>query len=448
MRRFFYLNFRAFYVLQQWKRRRFTKGGVLVLGAIIASAIVGVDTRQTLAYQAFTFLFSLLVIAVAWSMIFHLRFIATRILPRFGTAGEPFSYRIALHNMSPVVQKGLYLFENMEDPRPIYEEFLKISEPGEETRNLFDQAVGFYRWQWLISRKQGIRMKEQPLPILRPDGKGDIRVEVVPSRRGYLRFTGFTIARPDPLGLFYSFITIPAPQSALILPKRYTLPLLRIPGSRRYQSGGVALTSSVGESEEFISLRDYRPGDSLRRIHWKSWAKTGKPVVKEYQDEFFVRHALILDTFQESEHSEIFEEAVSVAASFVCTVQTQESLLDLMFVGPKAYCFTSGRGLSHTDNLLEVLASVSACKEKTFSVLPPLVIQRAAILSGCICILLLWDEERKQFIGQMRSLGIPLLVLVITETDAPAPDPGPMKDIPENFHILEVGKIQEGLMRL
>ena len=46
-----------------------------------------------------------------------------------------------------------------------------------------------------------------------------------------------------------------------------------------------------------MSLRDYRPGDPLQRIHWKSFARTGDPVVREYQDEFFERHALILDTF-------------------------------------------------------------------------------------------------------------------------------------------------------
>jgi uncharacterized protein (DUF58 family) len=55
--------------------------------------------------------------------------------------------------------------------------------------------------------------------------------------------------------------------------------------------------------------------------------------VKEFEDEFFVRHALVLDTFTDEPHSEILEEAVSVAASFACTVLTQESLLDLLFVG-------------------------------------------------------------------------------------------------------------------
>jgi hypothetical protein len=187
----------------------------------------------------------------------------------------------------------------------------------------------------------------------------------------------------------------------------------------------------------------------LRQIHWKSWAKTGKPIVKEYQEEYFVRHALILDTFQETAYSEMFEEAVSIAASFACTVRTQDSLLDLMFVGTEAYCFTSGRGLAHTDQMLELLASVTTCRDKPFNTLPPLVIEHTPLLSGCICILLSWGKERKDFIGHLRNLDVPLLVFVITDgKTSQSLAPGPMQDMPENFHTLEVGKIQEGLARL
>src|SRR5439155_587474 len=141
------------------------------------------------------------------------------------------------------------------------------------------------------------------------------------------------------------------PQRGLVL-----LEDLALPGVRKYQRGGVALAGAVGDSEEFVSLRDYRPGDPLRRVHWRSAARVGRPVVKEYQDEFFVRHALVLDTFAEREESDVFEEAVSVAASIACSIQTKDSLLDLLFVGPETYCFTAGRGLGHTDHMLEVLA--------------------------------------------------------------------------------------------
>ncbi len=449
IKRFLYLSFRFVHAIKYWITRRFTTAGLLMLGGLVASAVVGLDTNQTVAYQAFTFLLSLLIVSMAWGMFFRARFRVRRRLPRFGTVHEGLTYRIVVKNRTQKRQNGLSLLENLEDFRPTFDELMQTPEPYEKTRNPFDRVVGYHRWMWLLSRKEAARFKEQPLPVLPPNGEGEVRVEIVPSRRGQLRLTGLTIAGTDPFGLFKSFVTVPAHQSVMVLPKRYPLPPIQLPGTRRYQPGGVALASSVGDSEEFLSLRDYRPGDPLRRIHWKSWAKTGKPVVKEYQDEFFVRHALILDTFQKMEHSEIFEEAVSVAASFACTIQTQESLLDLMFVGTEAYCFTSGRGLAQVDKMLEILASVRACRDKPFSSLPPMVTERASLLSGCICILLSWDKERKALIDHLKALGVPMLVLVIEDDKTPQPlDPDPAEDVSENFLRLQVGKIEEGLASL
>ncbi|HID29063.1 MAG TPA: DUF58 domain-containing protein [Desulfobacterales bacterium] len=449
IKRLLYCSFRFFHAIKRWITRRFTAAGLLVLGGLAASAVVGLDTKQTMAYQAFTFLLSLLIVSVALGMIFRARFMARRKLPRFGTVGQPLAYRVVVENRTRKKQESLCVLENLEYVHPTFEDYLHIPEPDEKTRNRFDRSLGYYRWLWLIRRKQAAEVKEHPLPMLVPNGEQEIGVEIMPSRRGRLGLTGLTISCADPFGLFRSFVTISAPQSVLVLPKRYSLPPIQLPGTRRHQPGGVALASSVGDSEEFLSLRDYRPGDPLRRIHWKSWAKTCKPIVKEYQDEFFVRHALILDTFQNTDHSEIFEEAVSVAASFACSIQTQESLLDLMFVGAEAYCFTSGRGLSHVDKMLEILASVRACRDKPFSTLPTLVIERASLLSGCICILLSWDEERKSLIGMLKALSIPVLVLVITDAEVSEPlDPGPMKSDPGNLHRLQAGRIEEGLAQL
>lgn len=448
-RRFLYLTFRFAYSSEHWIRRRFTKAGLLALVVLMASGAVGLDTNRTLAYQVFTFLLSLLFISITWSLFFRSRLAVRRVLPRFGTAGQTLSYRIIIQNQTNRSQNGLVLLENLVDPRPSFQEFIQSREPGEESRNWFDRTVGYPRWLWLVSKNRGAVVEEQLLSALSPNEEGELRSELLPLRRGHLRFTGVTVARPDPFGVFKAFITIPAEQSVLVLPKIYTLPGIKLPGTRKYQQGGVALASSIGEAEEFVSLRDYRPGDPLRRIHWKSWARMGKPVVKEYQDEFFVRHALVLDTFLDTDYSEVFEEAVSVAASFSCSIQTQESLLDLMFVGTEAYCFTAGRGLGHTDKMLEILACVRACKNKPFHMLHHLVIERYSSLSGCICVLQSWDEERQRFISQLDSLGIPTLVLVIMDSKTLhrlAPDP--VSTSREGFHRLEVGKIAEGLAKL
>jgi uncharacterized protein (DUF58 family) len=209
----------------------------------------------------------------------------------------------------------------------------------------------------------------------------------------------------------------------------------------------VSLASHIGQSEEFIALRDYRPGDPLRHVYWRSTAKLNKPVIKEFQDEFFVRHALVLDTFSDAGETEVFEEAVSVAASFACTIPQQDSLLDLLFVGAQAYCFTSGRGVTQSEHLLEVLAGVAPAPESSFPALREMLMRHAAVVTGCICVFLAWDERRQKLIEELLMVGMPLLVVVISSDPAKV-DPGPMRKYPGKFHVLEVGKIKEGLAQL
>lgn len=442
MKRFWYRLFRSTASFQYRFGRRFTGAGKLVLGALGAAAMIGFDTNRTVGYQAFTFLVALLLLALAWSFRFRGRLTVRRVLPRFVTAGEPGWYRLVVRNGTRRRQRGLVLLENLADPRPSFEEFTTAREPGEERRNWFDRTVGYPRWEWLLERNRSAHIEPQPLPSLPPGDAGEVRVPLRAARRGRLDFTGVTIARPDPFGLVNALATLGLPQSLLVLPKRYAMPDLALPGTRKYQPGGVALASSVGDSEEFVALRDYRPGDPVRRIHWKSLARVGKPVVKEYQDEFFVRHALVLDTFAAHEPSDAFEEAVSVAASVACSIRTQDALLDLLFVGPETYCFTAGRGLGDVDRMLEVLASVRACRDKPFRALHHAVLERRAALSGAICVLLAWDEPRREFIGELRALGTPARVFVVTEKDARVPAR------PGEVQHLVAGAIAEGLARV
>jgi len=447
MRPFFktvYYSYRFFSVFRQWGSRRFTRAGLAVLSAAVLAGILGPDTDNNVAYQGFTLLFLLLAVAVCFSWFFKARFSVTRLLPQFGTAGSPLVYTVLLKNLMPKTQRGLVLLENLSQPRPTYQEWLAMQLADEKQARSFRISSGRRR-----SPFQSAKLKEVEVPAAPAGQELALRCEMLPLRRGALRLAGVTVARPDPFGLFRALVKLPLPQTTLILPRRYPLPPLALPGTMKYQEGGVALASNVGQSEEFIALRDYRQGDPLRHIHWRSWAKAGKPVVKEFEDEFFVRHALVLDTFIEHPHSDAFEEAVSVAASFACTIPAQESLLDLLFVGPKSYCFTAGRGLAHADQILEILASVQVCRELPFQTLEHLVMSHIDVLSGCICIFLLWDEPRQKFVQKLLRLCVPVMVLVIVESGkGKGLDPGPMREQPESFHILEVGRVAEGLGQL
>lgn len=449
MRRFLYRYFRSLSSVQYWLRRRFTKAGLLVLGALLASAVLGLDTNRTMAYQAFTLLLGLIVVSIVSSLWFRAKLSIERLVPRCAAVGQPLSYRIRVYNEQGRPLPGLVLLENLADPRPSFQEFIEAPERADEGRNWVDRTIGYPRWQALIAKNRPAVIEQQPLPPLPSNSETEIRVECTPLRRGLLRFDGVTVARPDPFGLFNSFVMLPLPETVSILPKRYPVPKVTLPGSRTYQHGGVALASSVGDSEEFVSMRPYRPGDPLRRIHWRSWAKLGQPIVKEYQDEFFVRHALVLDTFQREEQDAVFEEAVSVAASFACTVETQESVLDLLFVGPEAYCVTVGRGIGPTEHLLEVLACLGPCRAKPFQTLHDLIMERSASLTDCLCVFLCWDEARQNLVRSLHALDIPTMVLLITDAGSSATQASTLPDDePTWLHRLEVGRIAEGLAAL
>ncbi|MBI1943079.1 MAG: DUF58 domain-containing protein [Betaproteobacteria bacterium] len=442
MRRFIFRALRIFSALDHWLRERLTPAGWLALGAAGAAGAAGLDTNQTVTYRAFAFLAALLALAWVASLLFRARLEASRDLPRYATAGEPFSYRVSIANRGARALAGASVGERFRDPRPGYDEWRRAREPGEERRNWWDRSVGYFRWRWLIERRLPREAAQAALPALAPGERCELRLGFTPRRRGRIEFAGLTVGRPDPLGLVRGLARIALEARVITLPRRYRLPEIALPGKRKFQPGGVSLAASVGDSEEFLALRDYRPGDPLQRVHWKSFARAGKPVVKEYQDEFFERHALVLDTASTHGEDAAFEDAVALAASFVYTIDTHECLLDLMFVGGEVRAYTAGRGQMQAEHMLEVLAAVGPSAPGEFAALAHAVVARRASLSSVILILLAWDQPRSRLAAAMRAAGAEVrALLVCAERDAP-------RELPPGVVLLNPGKVEQGLAGL
>jgi uncharacterized protein (DUF58 family) len=429
IRRPSYLVFRLVTGVSYWAERRFTAAGALLLTCAVVAGAIGVDTTQSVAYQAFALLACLLAVAALTLPFLRARVKVERELPRTATAGDPFTYRVRLSNAGSGVLDGLSVFEDLADPRPSHEAY-----------NAAITWPTYRAWKRLVNASRLATAKEHPVPALAPGAAVEVEVRAEALRRGVVHSHGVTVGRTDPLGLLKSLARVPQRSNFIVLPRRYALPPLNLPGSRRYQPGGVTLAASVGDSEEFVGLRDYRPGDPLQRIHWKSFARTARPIVKEHQDEYFERHALVLDTFAAARDAAAFEEAVSIAASFVYTIDTRECLLDLMFVGAQAHIHTAGRGQMQMSNLLEVLAGVQPCRDQPFSTLAKAVLAQRQSLTGCICVLLGWDEERAELVRRLRSHGIAARVIAVSRA--------PVADQPEWLLVVTPGRVQEGLARL
>jgi len=59
--------------------------------------------------------------------------------------------------------------------------------------------------------------------------------------------------------------------------------------------GGLHASPLLGQSVEFAGHREYAPGDDLRRLDWRVWARTGRHYVKEYEEETNLAATFLLD---------------------------------------------------------------------------------------------------------------------------------------------------------
>jgi len=433
-----YLALRAFSVLQHFLYERLTPAGWLALAAGLAAAAVGIDTTRSMSYQLAALVGALFALAALAAPLWRVRFSARRQLPRYATAGEAFEYRVVIENRGKRPVRGAALVEWLRDPRPGFEEWRNAREPGEERRNWFDRTGGYFRWRWLIDRRTPERPREHALPDIAPAASETVTLSLKPRRRGRIELAGLALARADALGLVRSLNRVALEGRVIALPRRYRLPALALPGRRRFQQGGVTLAVSVGDSAEFVGLREYRPGDPLHKVDWKSTARSGAPIVREYQDEFFERHALILDTSAGRGEDACFEEAIAVAASFVYAIDTRECLLDLLFVGGELRTYTAGRGQMQLEHMLEVLAGVTPSRPEEFGALARAVLGQRRALSSCIVVLLAWDRERRAFVEALARSGLEVRALLVSEEQVSAP----------HLSVLRPGEIESGLSRL
>lgn len=441
LKRLLYRNFRAYFRITQRWQWRYTPVGKFMQAGLFTSALLGVNTRQALAYQIFGLLLALLLLA---------RLVATlsrrqlsqgwhieRHLPRYATVGQPFEYQIRIRAANGSIVPGLSVFEVEHDPRPGFEQFMQAREPGAQQRNAFDRYVGYYRWAWLVRMNRVARSEEILLPPLAPGSRELLlRAQCVPHARGVWNLDGIAVAQRDPLGLCRNYQQLDLPAQVLVLPRTYPLPPRTLPGQLHNQPEHQPSAARGTDHEEIVGLRPYRAGDALRDIHWKAFARLGEPVVREYQNEYFERHALMLDTCGVAA-SDAFEEAVALAASLVGNVDAGAAWLDLLFIGESCHCFTMGPGQLQAEALMRVLANVRPAADQALGAMLANVASRRDELCSCICILLSWDPERQHMLQQLQQLGLPLLVWLVAETSPP--------DCPAWVQVLVPGRILQSL---
>jgi uncharacterized protein (DUF58 family) len=172
--------------------------------------------------------------------------------------------------------------------------------------------------------------------------------------RGEHHLDSFHAAALVPLGLAQGRAVKTTGARFLVLPRIASVARLTLPESRRQQPGGIALVSRTGESMELMGVRPYRPGDPIRYLHARSWARTGRPIVREFEEEFFRRVAVLVDV--DPADDGCAEAAISLAAGVVAHLSRGEAVIDLLVAGERIHDLTLGRNLGFLEQALELLA--------------------------------------------------------------------------------------------
>jgi uncharacterized protein (DUF58 family) len=153
--------------------------------------------------------------------------------------------------------------------------------------------------------------------------------------------------------------------------------------------------------------------------------------VREYREEYFLRVAVIMDTFvpknASPERAEAFEHAVSLAASVSDCMARQEYLVDLFAAGPSLYHLTTGRSLAYLDQILDILACVESSTTEPFDTIEPELMSNLARISTVICVFLDWDDRRSAFVRKIAAQGSAMKIIIVRDgpcTIDPYADPG------------------------
>jgi uncharacterized protein (DUF58 family) len=263
-----------------------------------------------------------------------------------------------------------------------------------------------------------------PLPALRRGEKTKTMLHLRAPQRGSFVLQGWRVETDFPFGLVIASRAFRQASTLLVHPRFTPLERLLLPVGRRYHPGGVALVASHGESLEYIGNRDWREGDEPRHIDWRATARLQTPIVREYREEYFLRAAVVLDTFvAQAKEEETFERAVSLSAAVAEYMAREDYLVDLFAAGPNLYHLTAGRGLAYLAQILDILACVEASGSEPFETLEPEIEQHLAQINTIICVFLDWTAARRSFVHRLALQGAAIKVLIARDTPC-ALDPG------------------------
>lgn len=427
MRQFLFRLFPAVWSLSRRITARFTPLGALLAASMSGAALFGADPYQTHAFRLAALLLAAFIVAGIANLRWRPRLRIERVLPAVMSMEQTGSYRLIIHNLGRKIEEGLIVKDHLSLRFPTWNAFIEANNTALSQRdNWFDRRVGFLTWARLVCRLQGGETPPLSLPTIPAQASISVGVPFFPARRGHVVFSHVEIHRPDPLGLLLARFRQPLAGALTVLPVRHVLPPLPEPAAVAVFQGQHGIARAVGQSNEFLSLRDYRPGDAHRHIHWRSFARQGKPIVIQFAAEQTCRHTVIVDPFLAAADETAFEALVSAAASLMLAgPRPGEAIDELIVLGDPLQRVPALGSQEASRRSVLALAELQSTAVEPITQLRDLAARNLLGRNTLFVLSCVWDAAREQLCAEWRRREIPFIWLHVQDAPDMDIDPEP-----------------------
>jgi uncharacterized protein (DUF58 family) len=176
-----------------------------------------------------------------------------------------------------------------------------------------------FRWS-LIAADDHFSSTQVLVPSVGPGERAEIWTDRAPRRRGPARTSWVEVRSAAPFGVAERRRRLPVEAETLVLPAVFPLGSLPFVARTATVEHAIHASPRRGTGPEYLGIRQYRPGDSMRHVHWPSTARHGSVMVREFEEETTRRLAIVVDT--ELDAGDVWtplDRACSVAASIAAS---------------------------------------------------------------------------------------------------------------------------------
>ena len=192
--------------------------------------------------------------------------------------------------------------------------------------------------------------------------------------RGRYRFGPIRLSTRFPFGLFCKTIVAGRTETLIVLPRLGILTDRWAARQMEVFAGADRRHNRPGLEGNFYGVRQWRAGDGKRMIHWRSSARIGEPVVRQFELPRSRDLAIVLDLWRPDPPADESLEAVESAVSFVATVMTDAcrkggNNVSLALADPEPKLTAGPASAATLHNMMERLALVESQTDDVLSAL-------------------------------------------------------------------------------